>query len=222
MNINFSDSHLSRLLTLLTDCGWRDMDSSDMEAIADRADCDFFHGVSKGVFTRKEWDFVVKIPLYADEDASMDYCEKEYEAYCLILNYYPLCAPLFAPLEFLGDYGEIPVYAQEKVSRSFCNCRWDYDTEKWYDALRDEAWDYIKTLDTKERKEFYNDFDTGVSGSRLALEFYYLILKTCGMAVCKNLMKWITETKQNDLHSANVGVTADFKPIIFDYSGWYD
>lgn len=222
MKINKHDTRFIRLLDLLTDCGWADMASDDMEAIAERADCNFFHGVSKGVFTCDDWDFVVKIPLYADEDASMNYCEKEYQAYRSICKDYPLCAPLFAPINFLGWYGEIAVYAQDKIFRDLGDCYWERDTEEWIENLRRESNQYISDLSSAERREFYTDYRSGVSASRLASEFYYLILKTCGMAVCKNLMKWITETDQNDLHAGNVGITKDFKPVIFDFSGWYD
>jgi hypothetical protein len=223
MKINKHDARFIRLLDLLTSCGWADMASDDMEAIANRANCDFFHGVSKGVFTCDDWDFVIKIPLYADEDASMNYCEEEYQAYCSICKNYPLCAPLFAPVAFVGWYGEIPVYAQDKIFRDLCECYWEKDTETWAENLRKETNQYICNRATSdESREFYADYRTDVSASRLASEFYYLILKTCGMAVCKSLRKWITETKQNDLHSANVGITKDFKPIIFDFSGWYD
>jgi hypothetical protein len=222
MKINKHDTRFIRLLDLLTDRGWADMASDDMEAIANRADCIFFHGVSKGVFTCDNWDFVIKIPLYADEDASMNYCEKEYQAYCSICKDYPLCAPLFAPIKFLGWYGEIAVYAQDKIFRDLCDCHWHKDTEEWVENLRHESNQYMSYLSSAERREFFTDYRSGVSASRLASEFYYLILKTCGMAVCKNLMKWITETGQNDLHAGNVGITKNFKPIIFDFSGWYD
>lgn len=220
MNINFTDPNLASLLNLLTTCGWRDMASDDMEAIAERADCDFHYGASKGCFLHAHWDFVLKVPLYADEDIEENYCEKECEAYLNIVKNYPTCAHLFAPIEFLGWYGEMPVYVQDKVYRSFSDCHWRGDTQEWYEKLSHEAYTFVHKSETAEAKEMDIDFHSGICGSRLCLAYFYFIFKVYGYAVCKNLMKWITETDQDDLHEANIGITADFKPVIFDYSGF--
>lgn len=221
MNINFLDPVLTRLLDLLTSCGWADMASDDMCAIAERANCDFANGASKGCFMHPSWDYVLKVPLYADEDIEENYCQREYEAYQTILNNYPDCASLFAPIKFIGWYGEMAVYAQEKIYRTYEQCRWaNVQTQKWRESLNNEAYSFVHSSKTKDAKRIDWEYHAIVTYSRLSLPFFYFIFKTFGSAVCEALVKWIKETDQDDLHEANVGITADFKPIIFDYSGF--
>lgn len=212
MNINFLDPTLHHLLTLLEECGWRDMASDDMEAIADRCDCIFFYGASRGCFMYKDWDFVIKVPLYADEDISTDYCKIEVEAYRKICEEYPLCAPLFAEIRYLGVYGEMRIYAQEKIFQSWTEFRWERSIEekKIYDEKN--AYSKIDHTFTKLCEE--------IESSRISFVYYFLILKVFGKAVFDSFTKWILDTDQNDLHDSNVGLTADNTPKIFDYAGF--
>lgn len=212
MKVNLSDPILSRLLYLLETCGWIDMDAWDMEAIAKRAGCYFFHGVSKGCFMHNSWDFVVKIPYYGCE-ASKDYCAEEEIAYLEIKEKYPLCAKLFAETEYLCKCGEIRVYVQKKVAKSADELAWDGG--KFFDTILD----YCHDLDQWET--FKEDYFR-VSSSRIGSAFCAAVIRAYGYRVFRSLCKWILDTDQNDLHGSNVGYTENNLPIIFDFSGWYE
>ena len=207
MIINFEDSHLSRLLKLLETCGWREMDSGDMEAIADRADCEFTYGASKGVFMCDNWDFVVKIPLYENDDEH-NYCEMEFAAYNQILRDYPLCKDLFVEVCYLGEYGEIPVYAQTKIQSIFCE----------YLSFCDQK-DYDEVYTTRRNRRDFDIVCKKLSGSRLSKLFTLLVFKTFGMAVLQTFAQWVNDTDQTDLHAANVGLLNNL-PCVFDFAGW--
>lgn len=212
MNINFLDPTLHYLLSLLEECGWESMTSDDMEAIADRCDCIFSYGASRGCFMSKDWDFVIKVPLYANEDISTDYCKVEVETYQRICEEYPLCAPLFAEIRYLGEYGEMRIYAQEKISQTWSDFRWD-NVEK-ADTICGERLDY-----SRKNPIFQNSLHE-IMGSRLSFDYYFLILKVLGKAVFDSFTKWALDTAQTDLHDSNVGLTADNIPKIFDYAGF--
>lgn len=214
MNINFLDPTLHYLLSLLEECGWEEMTSDDMEAIADRCNCIFSYGASRGCFMYKDWDFVIKVPLYANEDISTDYCKVEVEAYQRICEEYPLCAPLFAEIRYLGEYGEMRIYAQEKIFQTWSEFRWDHEIEA--DRIHTEKDTYSQINNTFEKS--YKK----ISGSRISSVYYFLILKVFGKAVFDSFTKWALDTDQNDLHDSNVGLTADNTPKIFDYAGFDD
>lgn len=207
MHVDLNNSRMKKLLTLFGSCGWREMEPDDMEALADRCNCTFQYGASKGVFLNAEWDFVVKIPYFGEDDEH-DHCALEYEAYLDICKHYPLCIDLFAKIEFLGWYGEIPVYVQERIDESFNDFMYDH-----YEEARNQTY---AELDRNE--DFVNVCDK-VRGSRLQSAFAYQILKTFGMAVLENLALWIVKTGQNDLHNSNVGFKGK-NPCIFDFAGW--
>ena len=212
MNINLLDPTLHYLLSSLEECGWHDMASYDMAAIADRCNCDFFNGASRGCFMYKDWDFVIKVPLYTNKNISTDYCKVEVETYQKICKEYPLCAPLFAEIRYLGEYGEMKIYAQEKISQSWFDFRNTHEIEA--DTICGERLDY-----SKKNPIFQNSFHE-IMGSRLSFDYYFLILKVLGKAVFDSFTKWALDTAQTDLHDSNVGLTADNVPKIFDYAGF--
>ena len=214
MNINLLDPTLHHLLSSLKECGWKDMASYDMEAIAERCDCSFFYGANRGCFMREDWDFVIKVPLYADEDISTDYCGIEVKAYQKICKEYPLCAPLFVEIRYLGAYGEMRIYAQEKVFQSWSDFRWEHGEEA--DTICHERLVY-----SRENPIFQNSLHE-IMGSRLSFDYYFLILKVLGKAVFDSFTKWALDTAQTDLHDSNVGLTTDNTPKIFDYAGFDD
>lgn len=214
MNINLLDPTLHYLLSSLEECGWHDMASYDMAAIADRCNCDFFNGASRGCFMYKDWDFVIKVPLYADEDICTDYCKVEVEAYRRICEEYPLCAPLFAEIRYLGEYGEMKIYAQEKIFQSWYNFRWGHEAEE--KKIYDEKNAYSKIDHT------FIKMCEEIESSRISFVYYFLILKVFGKAVFDSFTKWVLDTDQNDLHDSNVGLTANNIPKIFDYAGFDD
>lgn len=207
MTINFGDAHLTRLLYLLANFGWREMDSEDMGALADRADCEFTYGASKGVFLHDDWDFVIKIPLYENDD-TRDYCKMEFAAYNSILRDYPLCKDLFMEICYLGEYGEIPVYAQTKIQTIFCDYLWTCNQSQ-----------YDEVYDTRKSNFDFDIVCDKLSGSRLSNLFALLIFKTFGLAVLETFARWVNDTDQTDLHSANVGFYNNL-PCVFDFAGW--
>lgn len=205
------ETGLPRLLGLLTDCGWVSMEIDDMEAIAQRAGCGFHYGVSKGVFTRLDWNFVIKVPYYGEE-ASCDYCEEEVNAYQNIEVNYPDCLPMFTPTIYLGEYGEMKVYAQERIACTFC---WHF-TDKKERELTDTF--RRRCADDAEADHISNM----TCGSRLAEPFLELLFQVYAKKAVRSLADWIIDTNQSDLHDANVGFDFADKPRIFDFSGWWD
>lgn len=207
MHIDFANSRLKKLLYLFETCGWREMDTDDMEALADRCDCNFCYGASKGVFINAEWDFVIKIPLYENDDEH-NYCQMEFAAYNKILRDYPLCKDLFVEVCYLGEYGEIPVYAQKKIQTVFSDYLWTCDQR-----------DYDEVYDTRRDRCDFDMVCDKLSGSRLSNLFALLVFKAFGMAVLQTFARWVDDTDQTDLHAANVGFLNNL-PCVFDFAGW--
>ena len=214
MYLDYSNPYFKKALDLIMRDCWRDMEEDDFEAIADRCDCEWHNGASKFVLTHKSWDFVLKIPFYGD-GATINYCAKELQDYQEICEKYPMIAPLFAKIEFLDVYGEMPVYAQEKVNTIFSDWLGDISCEDYY-GLRDKTYDRIRA------DEEFAIVCNNARRARLNKMFCELIAETFGLIVLKLFAKWIMESNQGDLHNSNVGFTANEKPIVFDYSGFYD
>lgn len=213
MKIDYSNPVLSHVLDLIMRDCWKDMEWDDMEAIADRAGCGFNIGASKCVFSHKSWDFVLKIPYYG-EGASIDYCHKEFNDYEEICARYPQIAPLFAEVRYLGEFGEMPVYAQKKVPFIFGDWKWD-NTAKSETLYKN----YFRRMCEDVN---FDRLANRLHYSRMCKEFGELIIETFGMLVFNKFAQWIFDTNQGDLHNSNVGLTANNKPIVFDFSGWDD
>lgn len=216
MFVDVNEPTLAKLLFLLADCGWIDMDEDDMEAIANRADCCFNYGASKGVFWRDNWDFVIKVPLYSC-GASCDYCQLEVDAYEKILEDYPDCACLFAETCYIGKYGELPVYAQRKVNSTleefYCG---KPENRRWWNNFSHKCYEQLPKFPL-----VYEKYEN-LYYSRLNRAFFMLVLWKFGAKALRSLCRWIEDTEQGDLHDNNVGLNDNHTPVIFDFSGFDD
>lgn len=214
MFVNVNEPTLAKLLALLADCGWADMDKADMNAIADRAECCFNCGASKGVFWRGDWDFVIKVPLYS-RGASYDYCQREVDAYDKILADYPDCACLFAETCYIGKYGELYVYAQRKVNSTLADFYSDkLEDIKWWSNFSRKCYGQLPKFPLVSKRY------SRLCASRLNKVFFMLVLWKFGVKALRSLCNWIEDTEQNDLHDNNVGLNDNHTPVIFDFSGF--
>lgn len=188
---------------------------------------DYFHGVSKCVIIPKGAEYVIKIPFTGaeEEDEYWDdeleeyvnegrrYWDYEYSRfgegwnYCEaeVILYHKaksqniekiLCKP-----RFIGKVGGHPIYIQERA-KCFCFC-----SNKIYTIDRTSK--TTKKCKEKGYIEFNLTWQTDV------LEYY-------GSKTFDKIMKFLNdEYITDDLHDANIGYIGN-RPVILDYSGWWD
>lgn len=173
---------------------------------------DFEYGATKLVIIPCDEDYVIKIPFNTTEDGELfeaapygewNYCESEMSLYeeAKERGFGEMFKPLFQVI--VNPY---PVYFQEKV---VCF----YDSDLWHSKKRSAAFlKEIKTtlgkkgIFTSRLEENWRADCVEFLGSIERFEEFWNFLLEFGMA--------------DDLHSANVGYTAEETPIILDYAGY--
>lgn len=161
-----------------------------------------FCGATKGVFCPKDKDadFVLKFTFTGCEN---DYCELE-------SNYYKEAvkeglADAFAETTYFDTYNDINFYIQKKVS-----ARWqkDYIMNAHISAKTKEVIDVLMEASNN-------------CTDNMPSRWVYYYYKTYGEDALFDLFNFIDVHGINDLHTGNLGVYHN-KPIIFDYSGYWE
>lgn len=145
--------------------------------------------------------------IFLDND-DWNYCEVELQVYEIskILD----IDKCFAAIEYIGDtkYG-LPVYTQEKAEKI-----------GFYDVNEDELDKNIKKTieDLSSRGQTANQFFQKANGLIVLSEF----LKYHGLEKFLKLMDFIKNIGLNDLHMGNFGIMSDGRPVLIDYSGYFE
>lgn len=163
-------------------------------------------GVSRIVFFKREWDYVIKI----NRTDSRNDCHKEVEKYNQIFHSYPDFLPLFSRIRYLGLYGNHRVYKQDKI----------YSQMHLPTALYNQVYKQVYKdgmLDNFSHSEHYQNLVDIFSVDELWLG--WICLKY-GIEYLEILERLLNALRINDLHSDNIGYTRDLSPCICDYAGY--
>lgn len=183
---------------------------------ADIRGIELFHGATKGVISiNGEDDVIFKCPFgkmtkinccgsEENVDFTYDYCELEWKNYIKSRNEFVNI--FFAEVRYLKTYviGNIVLdfYIQEKA-RSF---EMYGSSGEWDDQTLNSASDWISKA--------YNLYDVAVDWVADFLAYY-------SEEDFANLDDFLCDHDINDIHDGNIGYVGD-RPVIFDYSGYYD
>lgn len=216
---------IEKILTALEDCCFDEFYDESFESVTDFMDTNFFEegvgcGATKLVLFPKEYkDIVVKIPFpgsyfYNDNEElelddfryaidgkyGWDYCEAEALKYNQAkernLEF------VFLKTTFIGYVHEHPIYIQPRIEETESRRR-IHTPFKLEDAekVRSKCFE----MDVECFSSFWiNDF------LNLYGEFFFRILTD-----------FLNDCYVNDLHGSNIGYYKG-KPVIFDYSGYWD
>lgn len=170
----------------------------------------FDNGAFKFVFTRPEWNYVIKMPRteaieYEDFIDHIDIEVKNYEvAKKMGIEKILMPNTCVGWINYLGK--TVKIYQQPKYTRSW----WLFD-EELASILKKRMhynWNEIHKIK-------WNFFDYG-----LGIEDAWVgrIVQLYGMNFLRKVAKWTNECAIDDLHRSNYGVLGH-KPVIIDYAG---
>ena len=157
----------------------------------------FCYGANKGVFIpHKLCDFVFKFDF---DNLEENYCDRETCVYqnaeCENLEQY------FAKTEFYGYLAKTPIYIQQYVERE---CEFDGECS-------------VEEINTVRNIRNKTPYDTSEMPGRWIADF----INCYGEDELLKLFVFLEEEGINDLHARNLGYIKD-KPVLFDYSGYYE
>lgn len=173
---------------------------------------EFYCGASKFVFTRPEWNYVIKIPRTEaiERNDFVDYIDLEVKNYEIakIMGIEKILMPNTC-VGWINFHGEtVKIYQQPKYTRS-----WLLFDEGLADVLKKRMlynWAEIHKITR-------NFFDCGIG---IKDAWVGRIVQLYGMDFLRKVAEWTNKCAVNDLHMANYGVIGR-NPVIIDYSGFY-
>jgi len=177
------------------------------------------YGCSKGamVFTRKDADFVIKIPftydgwhrLYGANNSqnSWDYCLKEVEVYDAAerrgLGHF------LAKTSLLGYVNGYPIYVQKRVQV----------TPHYY------FWEDVRDIRSTPKTNLQAErlyFGRNAYRSGFSRDVVALMVVCFGYRPTQRFLKFAAELRLNDWHYGNFGLDFTTSDIVFcDYTGFY-
>lgn len=184
-------------------------------------------GATKIVLIPEDKDYVIKIPItkiaYREfffydgayrkgkfairDNIGGDYCKKEEEIYNLIDEE---VKEMFAETKFLIEVNKLPIYIQEKIDFSFDN---KYFNPNVFPSDRKSDMDIRTIVNSELSLKGMNNL------GGLNTEFCYDVMMNYGIDSFLLLMREINFWEIGDLHKSNIGYK-NYKPMIFDYSGF--
>lgn len=184
-------------------------------------------GITKIVLIPEDKDYVIKIPItkiaYREffydngeyhkgkfvikDNVGGDYCKKEEEIYNSIDEE---VKKMFAETKFLIEVNKLPIYIQEKIDFSFDNKCFNPDI---FPSDRKSDMDIRTIVNSELSSKGINNL------GRLNTEFCYDVMMNYGIDSFLLLIREINFWKIEDLHELNIGYK-NYKPMIFDYSGF--
>ena len=169
----------------------------------------FNYGASKFVFTRPEWNCVIKMPRTDCRDF-LDHIDLEIENYKIAKRMG--IETILMPNTYVGwiEFQDkmVKIYQQPKYTRP-----WNLFDDGLADAIKKRMhynWGEIHKI----KRNFF-DF-----GTKLEDAWIGRIVQLYGMNFLRKVAKWTKECAINDLHAANYGVLGH-KPVIIDYAGYF-
>lgn len=195
---------------------YADLIDEKRDEIQEKLNCEIENGLSKLVLVFNDLDSVIKIPFIGndfdefynsqeslnedDKDCDFydwDYCGTEYLIYQIAKEYE--VEKMFLETKPLCEMNELPIYIQEKaiVGKSQMIEPSENSKQK-YDELC-----------MKGKIPYYNVMESFI-------EYY-------GDLLIEKFTKFLERVNLGDLHSGNIGVSrVDNRPIMFDYSGYFE
>mgnify|MGYP001778428760 FL=1 len=172
---------------------------------------EFYCGASKFVFTRPEWNYVIKMPRTEaiKRKDFVDYIDLEVKNYEVAkkMGIEKILMPNTC-VGWVNYHGKtVKIYQQPKYTRSW----WLFD-EGLADVLKKRMhynWNEIHKIKR-------NFFDYGI---RLEDAWIGRIVQLYGMNFLRKVAEWTNECAVDDLHADNYGVLGH-KPVIIDYAGF--
>ena len=168
----------------------------------------FDTGATKFVFTRPEWNYVIKMPRTDCQDF-IDYIDLEIENYKIAkrMGIETLLMPntYVGWTEFQGK--AVKIYQQPKYTRP-----WYLFDDGLADVIKKRMhynWNEIHKI-----KRSFFDY-----GMRLEDAWIGRIVQLYGMNFLRKIAEWTNECAVDDLHADNYGVLGH-KPVIIDYAGY--
>lgn len=188
-------------------------------------------GLTKIVLIPDDKDYVIKIPItktgYYDyiEDENGDYRKGEFFVannsfgdYCsieeeLFNSFEDDIKEIFAETKFITKVNDLPIYIQEKVKTPYDKKINQFDPNHYpSDRKSDmEIHHELKVISECSEYSEYNEFQE---------DYCYDILVNYGFEFLIKLLQTIDDVGISDLHTGNYGYNKNYKPMIFDYSGY--
>lgn len=172
----------------------------------------FNYGASKFVFTRPEWNYVIKMPRteVIERRDFIDYIDLEVKNYEIAKRMG--IERILMPNTYVGwiefHKKTVKIYQQPKYTRP-----WILFDDRLADVIKKRMhynWGEIHKI----KRNFF-DF-----GTKLEDAWIGRIVQLYGMNFLRKVAKWTKECSINDLHAANYGVLGH-KPVIIDYAGYF-
>lgn len=206
---------LDKLLDELEWCEKNDdfFDYCTAQGFAEINNLEFNYGASKFVFTRPEWNYVIKIPRteVIERNDFIDYIGLEVKNYEVAkkMGIEKILMPNTC-VGWVNFHGEtVKIYQQPKLTRSwllFDNCLAEVLKKRML-----YNWAEI-------HKITWNFFDYGY-GTWLEDAWVGRIVQLYGIDFLRKVAEWTNKCVISDLHTANYGVVGR-KPVIIDYAGY--
>lgn len=202
---------------------------------------DLLHGASQVCFFCKDLNYVIKIPIFYGEDyyyldngeearTTYKYCgaidKGDGSNYCeeALITYRNACKhnlkEFFAAIEKVGNWGEVPIYVQEKCE--LFSSRYDED-EVFYSECSNglSGKEKRKMKRIEKRKSQIINYCSINKVEVFNWFFQEQIKKQVGNARFLRLMSFIKEFSIDDLHSDNIGYINQ-NCVLIDYASFED
>lgn len=185
-------------------CVNRSPDNDDLWECAERLNCGYDWGATRGAFIFRQEKIVFKFPRFTS--TRTDYCQIELENYNSAKEYG--VERILLPVYHMGTTNHgIPVYLQPMFSYS------EGDTShKVRSQNRERVKQIHRSFIDKVRYNCY--WAPPRPWTARAIQIY-------GKSFMRKFEKWTVARRINDLHSGNVGYLGR-RPIIIDYAGFYE
>lgn len=192
------------------------------------------YGVTKLVFIPKKYNFVIKIPFKGCYECGSYYGseEEEYDTYEEFLSFerakYPLYSSKACGYNYCRSEAELYQIAKKEGFSQFL-CSTEYFTTindiPIYVSEKANVGIISNATISKEEKKSTSDFAKKNRIFRYGnLGFLNQLLKNYDIELVKNFFDFLDKYEMNsDLHVDNLGIRlSDEKPVIIDYSGFWD
>lgn len=181
------------------------------QEFADNNNLEFDYGASKFVFTRPEWNYVIKIPRTEaiERNDFVDYIDLEVKNYEVAkkMGIEKILMPNTC-VGWINYHGKtVKIYQQQKYTRSW----WLFDEE--LACILKKRMHYNWNEIHKIKRNFF-DYGEGLGDAWVGR-----IVQLYGMNFLRKVAEWTNKCAIDDLHSTNYGVLGH-KPVIIDYAGY--
>lgn len=175
------------------------------EEVAELYDLEFHSGLTRGAFIFN--DFALKFDINEETNG----CAEEFEKY-ESAKYYGVERILLPIEEWIKTPKGVQFYIQPKCG------------DLLYDTQEDEYTDAYSCLVDFMREKGYceNKVERLIEDMPYEIEEVEWVARAVqyyGWKFMRKVVAWFNEEYITDLHGANIGLVANYRPVIFDYAG---